>query len=360
MTAYSIKRRTFMALTGALATTPLTTIAAEKPIFEWKLVTSWPKNSPGPGLTAERLAQRINTMSGGRLLVKVYGAGELVPALEVFDAVSRGTAELGHTASFFWRGKIPASVFFTTVPFGLIAAEHAAWINHGGGQALWEELYGDFGLQPFMAGNTGMGMGGWFKREINNLADLKGLKYRIPGLGGEVLKRLGATTVTLPPGEIFSALQAGVVDGAEWVGPWSDMALGLYKAAPYYYWPGFHEPNGTGECLVHRQSWAKLPTDLQAIVSNACAVEHAYSLAEAEWQNAEAVEQLVRQHGVKIRAFPQDVITAARSAASEVLAEFGQGDDISRRIYESYDMVRQRVIGWSRISTLALLKARAG
>lgn len=349
-----------MALSGALATTSIfaATTSNEKAEFEWKMVTSWPKNSPGPGLTAERLAGRITAMSSGRLSVKVYGAGELVPALEVFDAVSRGTAELGHTAALFWRGKVPASVYFTAMPFGLTADEHAAWIYHGGGQALWDELYADFGLQALMAGNTGMGMGGWFKREINSLEDVRGLKYRIPGLGGEILQRLGATPIVLPPGEIFPALQAGLVDGAEFVGPWSDMALGLFKAAPYYYWPGFHEPNGTGECLINRNSFAKLPADLQAIVNNACAVESSYSLAEAEWHNAEAITTLVREHGVKIRAFPKEVIDAAREATSEVLAEFGKGDALSRRIYESYEAARQRAIDWSRVSTLAFLQAR--
>lgn len=281
-----------------------------------------------------------------------------MPALEVFDAVSRGTAELGHTAALFWRGKIPASVFFTAVPFGLTPDEHAAWIYHGGGQALWDELYSGFGLRGLMAGNTGMGMGGWFKREINSLEDIQGLKYRIPGLGGDILQRMGATPVVLPPGEIFSALQAGLVDGAEWVGPWSDMALGLYKAAPYYYWPGFHEPNGTGECLINLQSFAKLPADLQAVVNNACAAENAYSLAEADWHNAEALATLVNEHGVKVRAFPEAVISAARAAAADVLAEFGKGDPMSQRIYTAFEAARQRAMGWSRISTLAFLKAR--
>jgi TRAP-type mannitol/chloroaromatic compound transport system substrate-binding protein len=353
-----MNRRKFLVLSGALATTSVSAATPGKTEFEWKMVTSWPKNSPGPGLTAERLAERITAMSGGRLTVKVYGAGELVPALEVFDAVSRGTAELGHTAALFWRGKVPAGVFFTAVPFGLTADEHAAWVYHGGGQALWDELYADFGLQALMAGNTGMGMGGWFKREINSLDDVRGLKYRIPGLGGDVLQRLGATPIVLPAGEIFAALQAGLVDGAEWVGPWSDTALGLYKAAPYYYWPGFHEPNGTGECLINRQSFAKLPADLQAIVNNACAVESSYSLAEAEWHNAESLERLVREHGVQVRAFPEDVVGAARAAATEVLAEFGKGDALSRRIFTAYEAARQRAMGWSRVSILAFLKAR--
>ncbi len=213
----AIKRRTFLGVAGAAAVAPLSAATRIDARFKWRMITSWPNNSPGPGLTANRLAERITAMSGGRLTVKVYGAGDLVPALEVFDAVSRGAAELGHTASFFWQGKFKASVFFTAVPFGLTPAEHAAWIYHGGGQALWDELYADLGLRAFMAGNTGMSMGGWFKRELTDLSDLKGLKYRIPGLAGEVLRRLGGVPVVVPPGEIFSALQAGVVDGAEFL-----------------------------------------------------------------------------------------------------------------------------------------------
>ncbi len=356
----TLKRRSFLTLAGAAAMVPLTAPVRASERIEWKMVTSWPKNSPGPGGTANRLAERITAMSGGRLTVKVYGAGELVPALEVFDAVSQGVAEMGHTASFFWQGKIEASVFFTTVPFGLMAGEHAAWIYHGGGQTLWNELYAPFGLKPFMAGNTGIGMGGWFRRELSNLESLKGLKYRMPGLGGEVLRRLGGVPVTLPPGEIFSALQSGVVDGAEFLGPWSDLAFGFYKAAPYYYWPGFHEPNGTGECVINREKFDALPAELQAVVENACAAENAFALAETEWRNAESLEVLIREHGVKVQPFPDDILLAARSVAEEVLAEFAKADDLSRRIYRSYASARQKAIGWSRISTLALLKVRDG
>lgn len=332
--------------------------AAER--FEWKMVTSWPRNSPGPGMTAQRLADRIEAMSNGRLKIKVYGAGDLVPALEVFDTVARGTAELGHSASFFWQGKMRASAFFTAVPFGLTAGEHAAWIYHGGGQALWDELYADFGVKPLMAGNTGIGMGGWFKKKLTGLESLKGLKYRIPGLGGEVLRRLGGVPVTIPPGEIFTALQSGVVDGAEFLGPWSDLAFGFFKAAPYYYWPGFHEPNGTGECLVNRESWEALPDELQAVLENACAAENAYALAETEWHNAEALEILIRRYGVKVSVFPGDVLAAARRVAKEILAEFTARGGLEQRIYASYEAARMRAIGWSRISTQALLQARSG
>ncbi len=351
-------RRQFLIAAGAAAATPQIAIGASSDTHAWRMITSWPRDLPGPGVTAQRLADRITTMSGGRLTVKLYGAGEIVPALEVLDAVGSDVAELGHTASFFWQGKAPASVFFTAVPFGLTADEHAAWIYHGGGQQLWESLYADFGLIPQMAGNTGMGMGGWFKQELHGIDSLKGLKYRIPGLGGEILRRLGAVPVTLAPGDIFPALQSGVVDGAEFVGPWSDTAFGFYKVAPYYYWPGFHEPNGSAECLINARKFATLDATLQAVVINACQAENSFSLAETRWRNAQALETLAAEHGVKIRRFDDEILTAAREISDEVLDEFATKDDMSRKIHASYRDARRRAMDWSRISTAAFLNAR--
>ena len=221
----------------------------------WRMVTSWPKRLPGPGMSAERVAERIAPLSGGRLQITVHAAGEVVPAFEVLDAVGGGVAEMGHTAAFFWQGKQPATNFFTTVPFGLTPAEHVAWVDAGGGQALWDELYAPFGVKPFMGGNTGVCMGGWFRRELNSADDVKGLKIRSLGLGGEVYRRLGATPQTTSPGEILTSLQSGLIDGAEFVGPGTDIALGLYRVANFYYAPGFNKPNGTGECIVSLKAW---------------------------------------------------------------------------------------------------------
>jgi TRAP-type mannitol/chloroaromatic compound transport system substrate-binding protein len=201
---------------------------------KWKMVTTWPKNFPGLGTGANYLAELITRMSGGRIEVKVYGAGELVPAFEVFDAVLQGTAQLGHGAAYYWKGKSEAAQFFSAVPFGLTAAEMNAWLYHGGGMELWQETYAPFGLIPMAAGNTGVQMAGWFNREINSLEDLKGLKMRIPGLGGEVLARAGGVPVNMPGGELFTALQSGAIDATEWVGPYNDLAFGFYKAAKYY------------------------------------------------------------------------------------------------------------------------------
>ncbi len=353
-----MKRRQAIALTAATISVPFVSTSKANDPLHWNMVTSWPKNLPGPGVTARRLADRIVQMSDGRIQIKLYAAGELVPAFEVFDAVSQNTAQIGHTASFFWQGKIPASVFFTAVPFGLTPDEHAAWIYHGGGQELWEQAYADFSVQPYMAGNTGTGMGGWFKKEVNSLDDLKGLKYRMPGLGGEIYRRLGATPVSLPPGEIFGALQSGTLDGAEFVGPASDLAFGFYKIAPYYYLPGFHEPNGTGECLVNKKVLSILPDDLRDVVSNACAAENAFALAESKWRNAEALNTLIEKHGVQVRSFPQDVIQAARETGEEVLLTFSKKNEMTRKVYDSFNAARNKLTSWSSLSTKAFLDAR--
>ena len=252
-------RRNFTLGAGASAAGILAAPAiARAQTVKWRMVTSWPKRLPGPGMSAERVAERIRALSGGRLDIAVYAAGEVVPAFEVLDAVGNGVADIGHTAAFYWQGKMPAAAFFTTVPFGLTPSEHVAWIEAGGGQALWDELYAPFGVKPFMGGNTGVCMGGWFRRELKSLADLRGLKLRSLGLGGEVYRRLGATPQTTPPAEILTSLQSGVIDGAEFVGPGTDIALGLYRVAPFYYYPGFNKPNGTGECIVALKAWNAL------------------------------------------------------------------------------------------------------
>ena len=253
------------------------------------MVTSWPKRLPGRACRPSASPSASACSPAAGIDISVYAAGEVVPAFEVLDAVGNGVADIGHTAAFYWQGKMPAAAFFTTVPFGLTPAEHVAWIEAGGGQALWDELYAPFGVKPFMGGNTGVCMGGWFRREITSLADLRGLKLRSLGLGGEVYRRLGATPQTTPPAEILMSLQSGVIDGAEFVGPGTDIALGLYRVAPFYYYPGFNKPNGTGECIVSLKAWNALPAELKAIVAHACAAEANYALAEMERLNAQAL-----------------------------------------------------------------------
>ena len=325
---------------------------------KWRMVTSWPRRLPGPGMSAERVAERIRRLSGGRIEITVYAAGEVVPAFGVLEAVGNGVADIGHTAAFYWQGKMPAAAFFTTVPFGLTPNEHVAWIEAGGGQALWDELYKPFGVKPFMGGNTGVCMGGWFRREIKNLADVHGIKLRSLGLGGEVYRRLGATPQTTPPAQILPSLQSGVLDAAEFVGPGSDIALGLYRVAPFYYYPGFNKPNGTGECIVSLKKWEALSDELKAIVGHACAAEATYALAEMERLNTAALASLTGKHHVKLSAFPADMIEAARKQATGVLGELAGRDAVTAKIHKSYMAFRESTAPWSRISIEAVLGAR--
>src|SRR3954465_10168615 len=317
------------AFAGALAAPSI----ARAQTRRWRMGTSWPKRLPGPGRAAERIAERIAALSGGRMQISVSAAGEVVPAFEVLDAVGGGVAELGHTASFYWQGKMPAAAWFTTVPFGLTPNEHVAWVDAGGGQALWDELYKPFGAKPFMGGNTGVCMGGWFRRELKGLDDVKGLKIRSLGLGGELFRRLGATPQTTPPGEILTSLQAGVLDAAEFVGAGTDISLGLYRVAPMYYGPGFNKPNGTGECIVSLKAWEALDAEGRAIVAHACATEANFALAEMERLNAEGLGALTERHGVQLRSFPGEVVDAARKVAAEVLGELGARSDMARKVH---------------------------
>jgi len=356
MTRRSLARGGALGLAGAFATPAL----AQSDKKRWRMVTSWPKRLPGPGMSAERVAQRIGDMSGGRLEISVAAAGEVVPAFEVLDAVGTGVAEMGHTAAFYWQGKEPAAAFFTTVPFGLTPNEHVSWIDAGGGQALWDELYAPFGVKPFMGGNTGVCMGGWFRREIKSRDDVHGMKIRSLGLGGEVYRRLGAVPQTTSPGEILVALQSGVIDGAEFVGPGSDIALGLYRFAPFYYGPGFNKPNGTGECIVALKAWASLDGELQAIVQHACAAEAAFALAEMERLNIEALATLTARDNAQLRTFPADLVAAARTTASDVLGELAGKSDKARKVHDSYVAFRDKVAAWSRVSLQAVLEARQG
>jgi TRAP-type mannitol/chloroaromatic compound transport system substrate-binding protein len=356
-----MQRRNFIAGAAgaaAAATATLSSTAWAKPEYKWKMVTTWPKNFPGLGTGANKLAELIGEMSGGRIQVHVYGAQELVPAFEVFDAVSRGTAEMGHGSAYYWKGKSEAAQFFSTVPFGLTAQEMNGWMYYGGGLELWRELYAGFGLVPAPAGNTGVQMGGWFNKEINSVADLQGLKMRIPGLGGEVLKRAGGTPVNLPGGELFTSLQSGAIDATEWVGPYNDLAFGLYKAAKYYYYPGWHEPGTILEAMINKEVFDGLPKDLQSIVMNACAVVNQDMLAEYTARNPAALQTLLTEHKVDLRKFPDDVIAKLRELSAEVVAEIAEKDAFSQKTYASYQSFLKQAREWSGISELTYLKAR--
>jgi len=332
--------------------------ASQQQRFKWKMVTSWPKNFPGLGTTAQRFADTVNELSGGRLSVQVFAAGELVPALEVFDAVSNGTAELGHSAAYYWKGKSAAAPFFTAVPFGLNAQEMNAWLYEGGGLELWQQAYAEMGVVPLPCGNTGVQMAGWFNKEIHSVDDLKGLKIRMPGFGGEVLARAGATTVNLPGSEIFTALQTGVIDATDWVSPYNDLAFGLYQAAKYYYYPGWQEPCAVLELSINQAALEGLPADLQAVVRQAARSTNQAMLDEYTRRNAEALQTLVTEHRVQLRQLPEPVLDRLRELSTQVLEETANIDELTRQVWDSMEAFREKVSAYHAISEQAMYGLR--
>ena len=327
-------------------------------IYKWNMVTTWPKNFPGLGMAAENLSQYVKEMSNGRLIIKVYGAGELVPAMGVFDAVSLGNVELGHGASYYWTGKVKSSQFFTAVPFGLTAQEMNGWLHHGGGLELWKEAYEPFNLVPLAGGNTGVQMAGWFNKEINSIEDIKGIKMRIPGLAGEVFTRLGAETVQLAGNEIFLSLQQGVIDAAEWVGPYNDLTFGFHQVAKYYYYPGWHEPGSTLEIIVNKDALESLPDDLRAMMKYASRAVNQEMLDEYTARNNNALIELVEKHGVSLRKLPNDVLRELKKVSDEVMKEFVAKDDMARKVYDSYSNFKEDVVNYHNISEKAYIDAR--
>lgn len=332
--------------------------AAPATTYEWKLVTTWPKNLPALGTAPERLAEIVDAMSSGRLKIKVYAAGELVPPFEVFDAVSQGNAEMGHGAAYYWRGKMPMSAVFATVPFGMTAQEMNAWLHHGGGLELWRELYAPFGVVPLASGNSGVQMAGWFNKEINSVDDIDGLKMRIPGLGGEVFQRAGGVAVAMPGSEIFTALQTGVVDATEWVGPYNDLAFGLQDIAKYYYYPGWHEPGATLEAIVNAEALATLPADLKLMLETATRAINQDVLDEFTARNAAALKTMVEEHGVEVRRLPDDVLERFAELSKEVVAEAAADDELAGRILASYQGFLAEVRDYQAISEQAYINAR--
>lgn len=316
----------------------------------WRMATSWQSNLPGPGVSAERLARRITAMSNGELTIEPFGAGQIVPALQVFDAVSTGTVEMGHSASLFSVGKMPAAAIFTTVPFGLGPVEHAGWIDQGG-QALWDELYRPFNVLAFLAGNTGPSTAGWFRKPLRSSADISGLRIRVTGLGGDLYRRLGATPLAISPGETYQALESGVIDAAEFLAPANDGSMGLHRVAPLLAYPGFNKPNGASEALIHRVAWEGLPAHLREIIRIACRAEHDQGLAEAESANAIALRKLLME-GAQLMPLPRDLVARAQTATDDILSEIRDRDGLSTRIVNSYLAARESGLAWRRVQTV--------
>ena len=332
--------------------------ADAKKKIAWRMTTTWPKNFPGLGTGANQLAAYINAMSGGEMEVTVYGGGELVPPLEAFDAVSKGAAEMGHGAAYYWKGKSPAVQFFAAVPFGLTAQETNAWIYYGGGQKLWDDLYAEFNLKPFLAGNTGVQMGGWFNREINSLDDMRGLKMRMPGLGGEVLSAVGGAPKLLPGGEIFTALESGAIDATEWVGPYNDLAFGFYKAAKFYYYPGWHEPGTALETFVNKPAYDALPSHLQSVVAQAAQAANLDMLSEFHARNGQALDTLINEHNVQLKRFPDEVLAKLKEVSEQVVGDVSVADAASKKVHQAFTEFRSKVAGWTDLSEYGYVGAR--
>lgn len=304
--------------------------------YKWKMVTAWPPNFPVFGEQMINFSKKVSAMSGGRLDIKVYGGGELVPAMESFDAVKQGNVEMVHSASYYWAGKEPSAIFFSGIPFGMNAEQTAAWFRYGGGQELWNELYARHGLLGFPGGNTAGQMGGWFRKEIRSVDDFNGLKMRIPGFGGKVVAKLGGNALLFPGGELYTNLERGVLDALEWVGPFHDYKMGFHRIAPYYYYPGWQEPGSSTEFIVNKKAFEALPEDLREIVLGAMAWSDAMITAEMFTRNSEYLEVIRKDKSVKLMKFPEIVIDKLREKSVEVLNEIIAADPMSRKIFESY------------------------
>lgn len=359
-----VKRREFLTQSSAalLASTPLLGTACSAKVkeekttapyinfnqtYQWKMVTTWAPNFPILGEGCNLFAQWVKEMSGGRMEVNVYGGGELVPALEVFDAVSSGAIELGHGASYYWAGKIPSAQFFSTVPFGMNAQQMNDWLISGDGLKLWRETYHPFNLLPFPGGNTGMQMGGWFNKEISAVQDIQGLKMRIPGIGGKVFTRAGGTAVLSAGGEIYTNLERGVIDATEWIGPYHDYIMGFQEVAKYYYYPGWHEPGTALELLVNNPKYEALPTDLQAIIQVAAYRLNGWVFSQAETMNAVYMKKIREEGGVEIRKFPDDVLDTFRKYSQEVVNEIVANDPLGKKAYDSYKAFQEKLVDFS-------------
>lgn len=345
-----MKRRQFFGAATAVAATGLAMPAIAQGNITWRMVTTWPKNFPGLGVGAQKLADRITKASGGRLTVQVFAAGEMVPALGALDAVIDGSAEMSHGAAYYWQNKSQGLSFYTGVPYGMTSRELTAWVRYLGGQEVWDEIYDQFGVQGFLSGDTGTQAGGWFKKELTGVADIQGLRFRTPGLGGQVWAKLGAAVTNLPAGEIFAALQSGTLDAAEFVGPYNDLALGFHQITKNYYFPSFVEPGLATELVVNKAKFQALPEDLQEIVK-ACSQAAYDDVASDMYANdPRALQALVSEHGVKVLQFPEEILEAGAKAAQELLTDIRtNGDALTKKVAESYatafNLLRTRTDG---------------
>jgi len=343
---------------GGVAAATLAAPAIAQDRIEINMVATWGRDFPGLGTGAQRFANRLEAMTDGRMKVNYYAAGERVKAFDSFDEVASGNAQMYHAAEYYWKGKHPGFAYFTSVPFGLTYTEMNAWIRFGGGQELWDKLSAEFGLKGLMCGNTGVQMGGWFRKEINSVDDLKGLKMRIPGLGGDVMAKLGASPVSLPGGQIYENLVSGAIDATEWVGPWNDEIMKFYEAAKYYYFPGMHEPGAMLAVGTNKKFWDGLSKSDQEIIKAAAATENDMMMSEYNAKNGDALARLVNDHGVQVREFNDDIYDAFGEAADEVFAGVVEHSDLAREIHESFVTARANIGAWAKLSDQAYVSQR--
>jgi TRAP-type mannitol/chloroaromatic compound transport system substrate-binding protein len=354
-----ILKKGLVGLGGVAAASTIAAPAIAKERVEIAMVATWGRDFPGLGTGAQRFAKRLSDMSDGRIQVTYYAAGERVKAFDSFDEVASGNAQMYHGAEYYWKGKHPGWAYFTSVPFGLTYTEMNAWIRFGGGQELWDELGADYGLKGLMCGNTGVQMGGWFRKEMNSVDDFKGLKMRMPGLGGDVLAKLGGSPVSLPGGQIYENLISGSIDATEWVGPWNDELMKFYEAAKYYYYPGMHEPGAMLACGMNKTWWDGLSKSDQMMIEAASSMENDVMMSEYNYKNGAALKRLINDQGVKLRQFNDDIYDGFAEASEEVFAEVQEHSDLANRIHQSFVTARTDIGAWAEISAHAPMSVRA-
>jgi TRAP-type mannitol/chloroaromatic compound transport system substrate-binding protein len=358
-----IDRRSFIKKAGATAgaTAAAATFAAPaiaQAKTEMVIVSTWPRDMPGLGVSAQRLVARIPELTEGRINVTYYAAGEKVGAFDALDEVSAGNSQAYIGADYYWKGKHPAWSYFTGVPFGMVYTEIDAWMKYAGGQELYDEVAAEFSIKGIPCGNTGVQMGGWFNKEIESSDDLKGLKMRIPGLGGDVMAKLGASPVALPGGQIYENLVSGAVDATEWVGPYNDYFMKFYEAAKYYYYPGMHEP-GSQLCLgMNKSFWEGLSKIDQAIITAACHEENALQMAETNANNGAYLTRLINDHGVELRRFNDDIYDSFGQAAQEVFDETRQHSPLAAKVHDGFEKSLREIGKWIGLSDTAYTMQR--